>query len=317
MHHRNRGTNGENTAYRSPISPEQPAMSSPTKAVGRERVTKLCLVLCDALNQQCYKLQKNVCIQSQGSPCADMLVVEHCWTDVELEAYRACRMLPEVLLGKSGSRTPRAIAIRLISHHCPTGVRTANLFEPGRERSWVVPICTRQPFMYVVESGSIPPLGVEQPLPSHLVLLPSKFTHWPVASNERHEADSGMFPDADGDVAMVDSIPFSDPPQDSVCPTCDENIAQRIWTHYTYTVEDRRGTSSLLQAAFLKDDAMLLAALHNVRDGTFLERIESYFRDPQSGVVSKVGGADSLLQRTWMHGAQRLEATVSASPRAR
>jgi hypothetical protein len=101
------------------------------------------------------------------------------------------------------------------------------------------------------------------------------------------------------------------------CNACDDK-KHRKWTHLAYTVEDRRGSSSLLQAAFLRSDVMPLTSLHNVKDGAFLDCMDTYLRQqPESEYVCNVEGRNGFLQRTWMHGAQRLEETAIASPRAR
>lgn len=278
---------------------------------------ELCHVLCDALNEQCYKLEKHVCVQLRGSPCADMLVVEHDWTASDIEAYRACRSLPAVLLGKPQINSTRAIPIRLISHYCQPGIPTAELLEPGREPSWGAPVCSQQPFLLVAGTGTVRPLKSRQPLPDQLVLLESGVTNWFVQPSNvfvKEDDDERSDAEAEEDVAEGPNAESEELARDA----CDNKDTPRKWTHLAYRVKDRNGKStSLLQAAFLQDDATPLTNLYNVQDGAFLNYIDAYFREPTSDYVCSVEGTDGLLQRAWMHGARRTDTTVWASSRSR
>jgi hypothetical protein len=280
-------------------SPDPKGLSNSTSASSRSLHRELCHILCDALNDQCCKLARHVFVLLRGNPCAHFLMVEHEWTAMELEAYQGAGILPTVLLGRSNVQGPRVVPIRVISHDCPAGIPTADLLEPGRQRSWPVPVCNGLKFVYIVGTGTISTTGSKQLLPRKAVLLPSEATIW--------MEDGGHGNDEE----------VSDAKDPTACNICDDKHQQRKWTHCEYVVLDRRSGGSLLQAAFLTEEATPLNSIYNLDDGALYEELGRHLERGTSKYACEVEGPHGVLQRTWMHGAQRVAQTVGASPQAR
>ncbi|KAF2021105.1 hypothetical protein BU24DRAFT_469857 [Aaosphaeria arxii CBS 175.79] len=118
----------------------------------------------EALNEQCFKLKEHVCIALPDSPCGDLLVVEHYWTDSEYATFRDSRILPVSLVRKSNGPNPRCVLVKL--------------FEPGRQSAFALPICAAQDFIVVAATE---PVDIDAAKPvelGNLCLFHSDDTNW-------------------------------------------------------------------------------------------------------------------------------------------
>lgn len=234
------------------------------------------IAFCDAMNDQCYKLGKHVCIVLNGNACGDAAMIQHDWTERDIARYAASRTLPISLVDGEQPKSFHLLVLRFLPHSWPPRVPPLQIFEPAWGYTTEIPLCKAQPFIYVSATGSLPSLD-RRPCIDKLILLPSEATGWLDESN--------------------------------MCSACDDETKTREWKPLVHYIRDRQKEnnpgSSLVQAPFLKSTTKPLEQMYDFADGSVHEYIDGLLSDHNSIYITSMNGPKGLLQRQWNHGSLR------------
>jgi len=244
---------------------------------GDGTVVQCSLVYRDRINRQCCNLRLDACIPLTNHPCADAAVVEHFWTESEVQIYRSSGLLP-VSLTTTLPTSKKCILLRFVSHGLPRALNTSTsrLFELDMGSSIEIPNCTAQHFIYIVMTGGIP--GPNQlPDMDTVALLPSMQT------------------------TILDRL--------GPCICDSEDIPRERTAVRTKVLNAdmklRNEYVSFYQSPFLCAGVKPLQELRRFDDGS----VHRYFRDlfsrNEPGLITSIHGPAGILQRQWNHGDMR------------
>jgi hypothetical protein len=276
---------GEESKSTEPTTTEQKTVARQQSVYPyRGAKEQLRVTFCGAMNDQCYKLGKHVCIILEGNACGDAVMIRHDWTQLDAARYSASRTLPISLVDGVQSGSSNVLVLRFLPHSWPPRVPPSQIFEPARTRTIEIPLCMGQPFLYVAATGSFPSAG-RKPYIDRLILLPSEHTDWSSNLGE--------------------------------CSICDNETRVRDWKPIIQAFGEGQGKgepgSSLVQAPFLNKHAEPLGQVYDFADGSVHDYLDRLLSDQNSPYVTSIYGPKGLLQRQWNHGAPRLKLNSGAS----
>ncbi|XP_014559656.1 hypothetical protein COCVIDRAFT_35175 [Bipolaris victoriae FI3] len=268
----------ETTMSTEPVTRE---MTIHGRSAAREQLR---IAFCDAINNQCYKLRKHACIILESSGCGEAVIIRHDWTDRDVAIYQASKSLPVSLLSGTQSRSSQALVLNFIPHYWPPSVESLQLFEPARLRMIHIPLCLRQPFIYIAATISAQSADRKACI-EKLIILPSEDTDWKIGPDR--------------------------------CRVCDDETRARDWKPVVQSLVESQGNhnpgSSLIQVPFLNQRAEPLCKVYDFNDGSVHGYLDGILQDQNSRYVTPIYGPKGILQRQWNHGSPRMVDTGCSS----
>jgi hypothetical protein len=231
----------------------------------------------EKINSQCCQLRQYICVPLNNHPCADAVMIEHIWTDEDVELYESSGLVP-VSLATTPADPQRGILIKLVPHILPPKTTsTSNLFEPAWGAGFDVPTCTAHDFIYVAMSGGI------------------------TTTDRPHNPDT---------ICLLPSV-LTDILGDRVCQKCQNPPDPREWTETKISIRNedlgmQASRFSLAQYPCLDSDAKPLERVYSFQNGSVHAYFNRMFEQSNNRIVTTVQGSRGILQTQWNHGDKRV-----------